>query len=1104
VYSRFGILPLFLGILLLAAPASNLAQGTFVSAPTRRAMVFDHAGKFLYFTGSDGYVRRYNVVANQVDLSYNLGGFLNGLDIAPDDSYLLVAQYGVNGPIGFVQKIDLASGTISNLTFTRTDGEAGTWDVAIAGNGLAFFTTLYGGSGWTPLRQINLKTGDVQIRIDAPGSGPSGSISTPAQLNRSADGSRLYILEGNISSGPLFSYSAVNDTFSQSVLTSNFLSDQYGAAAAAVSRDGTQLITRISDHASLDAGSDFTFLHDFNGVDCGVAFNGSSDTVYGVNSSLHEIIAYDSKIFTPKSVFSFPETFNPGFLAHFDSGTLVASPDGRFLALEVPNGFRIFATASGMPPSIPQPTLATRRDIVFDNAGHYAYISTATGYIERYDLTNGTLELIADLGGSLYGLDISADNTFLLVAQGNTGVAQGMFQRLDLQTRAVKNITYAHVPSETGAWGVAITPSGSAIGTTIFYGSGWVPVRQIDPATGISQIRKDVPGSNGSAVTGRTNLQRSADRSRFHFWESDISSGPVFTYDATHDVFGPSLNTGAFAESGSAAVSRDGSLLATRIGSHATIDSAPDYRFVRAFNYIDGGVAFDATADRLYAVNTVGNAIIAYDTNQFHEQFRIAIDDVVASNYAGTFDRGILTASPDGNHLALSTASGVHFYNLPGTVPAAVPSLSDARDLVFDHAGNYVYIATASGFVFPWNLHTRQVEAPYELGGSLNGIDISPDDAVLVVAQGIGGLAEGAFHKINLATKTVTDITYTYINELRDDTPWDVAIAANGRALMTTGYRVDELDLSTNGLTDRTDLPAAIFPQTSISRSADRNVLCFIDSSSDGRLFLYHADAQTFGPSFLTNSYNVGGAVNHDGSLLARRSDSSAYLHSLPSFSALQTLSGFDSGLTFNPVNGTLYSIHTLSDQIVAYAAPNFSEQFRLPLSEHIPSLPIYSPSRFGAGVLQASRDGHFLAVIEPTSVQLFDLTAPPPPPPPALAVVSISSSGTVVEGGTATFQISATPNTPRPLTVYYTLSGSAIPGYDYSLIGDAGGSAATFQPGQNSLTVAMYVWPDGVKEKKETIAMTLSPGPGYSFGAGTKKKKAKPPSATVTIAASR
>src|ERR1051326_1189995 len=131
------------------------AQSTLIPLTTRRDMVFDHAGHYLYITTRDGFVQRYNLSTNQIDTSYNLGGSLNGLDIAPDDSFLLVAQSTTasNGQ-GTFHRVDLATGTITNITFPLGSDEESAYDVAIASNGLALVTA--SAPSVTVLRQIDL------------------------------------------------------------------------------------------------------------------------------------------------------------------------------------------------------------------------------------------------------------------------------------------------------------------------------------------------------------------------------------------------------------------------------------------------------------------------------------------------------------------------------------------------------------------------------------------------------------------------------------------------------------------------------------------------------------------------------------------------------------------------------------------------------------------------------------------------------------------------------------------------------------------------------------------------------------------------------------
>jgi hypothetical protein len=123
------------------------AQGVLIPDTTRRDMVFDFSGQHLYISTSTGLVKTFNLATLTFGSSYNLGGSLNGLDIARDNSFLLVAQnsYGVSQ--GTFQRVNLASGMITNINYTRAFQETGAWDVAIGSNGLALVTTQIGGSG---------------------------------------------------------------------------------------------------------------------------------------------------------------------------------------------------------------------------------------------------------------------------------------------------------------------------------------------------------------------------------------------------------------------------------------------------------------------------------------------------------------------------------------------------------------------------------------------------------------------------------------------------------------------------------------------------------------------------------------------------------------------------------------------------------------------------------------------------------------------------------------------------------------------------------------------------------------------------------------------
>ena len=146
-------------------------QGFLIPDTTRRDMVFDFAGQNLYISTSTGLIKTFELSTLTFGTSYNPGGLLNGIDIARDDSFLLTAQNDFGVSQGTFHRVDIATGTIIDIHYDLAFGEKGAWDVAIASNGLALVTTQYDGSGWTPLRQIDLDTNVVTVRTDDPGSG---------------------------------------------------------------------------------------------------------------------------------------------------------------------------------------------------------------------------------------------------------------------------------------------------------------------------------------------------------------------------------------------------------------------------------------------------------------------------------------------------------------------------------------------------------------------------------------------------------------------------------------------------------------------------------------------------------------------------------------------------------------------------------------------------------------------------------------------------------------------------------------------------------------------------------------------------------------------
>ncbi len=663
------------------------SQSTLIPVLNRRDMVFDHAGRYLYITTSDGWVRRYNLATQELAPGYNLEGALNGLDIAPDDSFLLVAQDVVTNSVGRVHRVDLNTGATTNIIYPVGDSEkAGAWEVVIAANQRAFVTSSYAhdlSSGAIPLREIDLANNTVRTRSDAPGAYGNRGLPQRTRIQRSADYRRCYFLQADIDSGPVFSYDAEADSFSRSVASSSFLS----RAPAAISRDGTLAATVLGIgygstdlHVSIDRAADFKHVRSIVGIVRGVAFDPLSDVLYGVTAGASQVIAYDSNNFEEKFRIAVGESISappePSQLADFTSRVLVASPDGRFLALQTPTGVRLFDLLSVARLPAPQPSLGKPQGLVFDHSGRYLYITTASGLLWRYNLLTNRLDAQHDLGGALRGVDIASDDSFLLVGQGKQGIAEGVFEQVDLNTGAVRLLPYRRDERESGVWDVGIASNGLAFATTRTRSTGSTRVRQVNLATGSVTTRADTPGSSGSAgVAGSTQIEHSADRTRLFVVDP---GGAAFIYDAATNVFGPPIANGGYLHS-YGAVSRDGSLLGLRKSLSTTVGTAPSLDSARSAPIGDSGLAFDAANDVLYGVDGSADVVVAFDTGSFRQKERFAIGEDVPANLGGSpilrkFDAGTLVADQRGALLAVTTPDSVRVLALGTKASARVPT----------------------------------------------------------------------------------------------------------------------------------------------------------------------------------------------------------------------------------------------------------------------------------------------------------------------------------------------------------------------------------------------------------------------------------------------
>jgi len=862
----------------------RITPSTLIPVTDRQALVYDPIRNILDITTNSGTVQQFSIASQQLLTPITVGTHLRGADITPDGSALYVTDTALapGATQGVLHKVNLSTQAVTNLTYTlAAGGEGGSWDVSIGSDGLGLMTTVFQGSGWTPLHQLDLSTDTLTVRIDDPGSGGRGQVRGDTLIRRGAGRGLLFLTEADISSGPIFTYNAAANSFGPAGDTNEeFLINR----AAAVSRDGSLIALQIGTGVAV-IDPNLNAIVNLGHLDGGVAFDPAQDVLYGVNTHADQIVAYDTHTWTIKYSLPIGEAASP--YGQFSNGEMVVTNDGSRLFLSTSSGVREFnlpsptgvassLTLTGYPsfilggvagsftvtardpagniatgytgtvhftssdggaglpmdytfisadhgvhtfqatfsaagtqsltatdqadsvegsitgitvhtqPASLIPVVSASRDLIYDQARGLLYITTDTGTIQRYDIVHQTLLAPFVVGASLKAADITADDSFLYVTDTQPSAVQGLYYKINLNDGSVTNLTYNLAFAEGGSFDLATTSRGTALADGTFKGSGWTPLRQIDLTTDAITKRIDGPGSGGSGqVRQNTLIWRSADRGLLFFTEANISSGPIFTYNATTDTFGQATDTFRFLDHVLSAVNRNGTLIAL---GNTVMDQ--NFNVITTVNG-NGGVAFDPLQDVLYAADPGSDQIIAYDTTTWQQKFTINIGETISGGSA--FGSGMMTVSDDGRWLFLTTASGVRVFSLnksdisvtnTDNTALAVPGTSTTYTIVVTNTG----ATTATSLAVSNPLPAGVISATWSGNGQTNVsgplsdtiASLAPGDSVTytftveIDPSAIGSLTSIATVSVPPGNTTPGDVTARDVDTLTPQS--DVAI----------------------------------------------------------------------------------------------------------------------------------------------------------------------------------------------------------------------------------------------------------------------------------------------------------------------------------------
>lgn len=302
--------------------------------------------------------------------------------------------------------------------------------------------------------------------------------------------------------------------------------------------------------------------------------------------------------------------------------------------------------------------------------------------------------------------------------------------------------------------------------------------------------------------------------------------------------------------------------------------------------------------------------------------------------------------------------------------PLVVPLGSVPGGVVIDHACKHVYLTNSlQNRVEVFSLETMTLEEPIDVGAQPVGLDVTPDDSLLYVANSGGN----NLSVVNLAKRIEARRLRMPHNPNSNDRPYSVGIASNGKALFSTtfngsgfGGRVMEIDLATEQIAYRGEagINGNVTERTRIRPSHDRSVLAVLLSQ---RIQLYRAATNTFDPPAFQSSHVNDIGVNGSGTMFFATPTGWVLDAGLNQIGTIVDGSG-SVGSAVSP-NGAI-AYRTMASRVEILNVATFLKSNEIALGDSVTGFTAYA----SAGQVALSGDGKLLAVTTTTGFALVQV----------------------------------------------------------------------------------------------------------------------------------
>jgi len=360
-----------------------------------------------------------------------------------------------------------------------------------------------------------------------------------------------------------------------------------------------------------------------------------------------------------------------------------------------------------------------------------------------------------------------------------------------------------------------------------------------------------------------------------------------------------------------------------------------------------------------------------------------------------------------------------HAYAQGTLIPAA-----NRVDMVHDFSRNIIYISNGSQ-ILRYDVQSSSFLSPYDLGGTLLGMDISPDGNTLAVADSQNSPTESWIHLVNLFDGTSRKASFA--RNYYDGGTWTVAYGSDNSILVTSRFNgsgwvpLRRYDTTTHAF----ETISSVRQDTMITASGDANIIAYAESNiSSGPVGKYHVNSKLLenGPQTGWFTFEIG--VNNNGTHYSVPTYGGTYLFDdlWTNLGIIGTYAGQQPiGVVYHPVENRVFYSWARTTEVREFDTTSMTQVAAYNFENSFSSTGNHA---FNQGRMKISRDGSLLMSTVSGGVRFVQLY----PPLTAtsqdlvtdedtLTIVNLNAS--VGNGGTVNYLINNNP-------AHGTLSGIA------------------------------------------------------------------------------